>query len=64
MNTCNYISTTSVTSGAGTAYPSGAPVFTVVGGDKDGELLHMAPWSPLFCLKTKFQHHRRNGFDI
>ena len=25
---CNYISTTGVTSGKGTAYPSGAPVFT------------------------------------
>jgi hypothetical protein len=37
-----------------------SPEFTVVGGDKDGELLYMAPWSPLFCLKTKF-HHRRNG---
>jgi hypothetical protein len=27
---CNYISTTSVTSGAATAYPSGAPEYTVV----------------------------------
>jgi hypothetical protein len=34
------------------------------GWDKDGELLYMAPWSHLFCLKTKFQHHRRNGFDF
>jgi len=25
---CNYINTTGVTSGAGTAYPSGAPGFT------------------------------------
>jgi len=48
---CNYISTTSVTSGAGTAYPSGAPEFTVVGVNKDGELLHMAPWSLLFVSK-------------
>ena len=31
---CNYISTTSVTSGAGTSYPSGAPEFTVVGGTR------------------------------
>ena len=37
-----------------------SPEFTVVGGDKDGELLCMAPWSPHLCLKTKF-HHRRNG---
>jgi hypothetical protein len=25
----------------------------VVGGDKDGELLYMALWSLLFCLKIK-----------
>jgi hypothetical protein len=31
---------------------------SVVGGDKDGELLYMAPWSPLCCIetKTKTQH--------
>jgi hypothetical protein len=51
---CNYISTTSVTSGAGTAYPSVESEITVVGGNKDGELLYMAPWSHLFCVKTKF----------
>ena len=30
----------------------------MVGGDKDGELLYMAPWSPLCCIetKTKTQH--------
>jgi hypothetical protein len=47
---CNYISATSVTSGAGTAYPSGAHGFTVVGGDKDGKLLYM---SSLFLSRNQ-----------
>jgi hypothetical protein len=37
-----------------------------VGTDKDGELLYMAPWSPLCCIetKTKTQHLLKKGKNI
>jgi hypothetical protein len=37
----------------------------VEGGDKDGELLYMAPWSHLFVSKPKSNvHHLRKGKQI
>ena len=37
----------------------------MVSGDKDGELIYMAPWSHLFVSKPKSNvHHLRKGIKI